>query len=61
MLSTHRHHPPAGATPNTVLKWCRNGELSRLDLERIVERLQQLDPTAQGLHPSQFNGNADQL
>jgi hypothetical protein len=66
--STHRHHSPAGASPsaasgaalstgalpNTTLKWCRNGELSRLDLERIVERLQQLDPTAHALHPSQF-------
>lgn len=60
MLSTHRHHPPAGATPNTVLKWCRNGELSRLDLERIVERLQQLDPTAHTLHASQFTGAGDQ-
>lgn len=63
MPSTHRHHSPAGASPsaasggalpNTALKWCHNGELSRLDLERIVERLQQLDPTAHALHPSHF-------
>jgi hypothetical protein len=42
------HHPlgdPGGAhpagVPSTVLKWCGNGELSALDLERIVQRLQQ--------------------
>jgi hypothetical protein len=44
-----------GAPPSTVLKWCENGELSALDLEKIVERLQQHDPVAQSLDLSHFN------
>lgn len=44
---------PAGV-PSTVLKWCGNGELSALDLERIVQRLQQADPVASSLQPSHF-------
>ena len=40
--------------PSTVLKWCGNGELSALDLERIVQRLRQADPTARSLQPSHF-------
>jgi hypothetical protein len=43
-----------GSLPSTVLKWCGNGELSALDLERIVQRLRQADPTAESLHPSHF-------
>ena len=42
------------AVPSTVLKWCGNGELSALDLERIVERLKQADPMASSLQPSHF-------
>ena len=57
-----RSHPPGDpggvlqpcAVPSTVLKWCGNGELSALDLERIVQRLKQADPVAQALHPSHF-------
>ena len=59
------YHPlgnPGGAhsavvptpVPSTVLKWCGNGELSALDLERIVQRLQQADPMASSLQPSHF-------
>jgi hypothetical protein len=56
------YHPlgdPGGANPavvpSTVLKWCGNGELSALDLERIVQRLQQADPVASSLQPSHFS------
>ena len=57
-----RSHPPGDqggvlqpcAVSSTVLKWCGNGELSALDLERIVQRLKQADPVAQALHPSHF-------
>ncbi|MFM9101179.1 MAG: hypothetical protein ACKOPS_07530 [Cyanobium sp.] len=41
--------------PNTVLKWCGNGELTALDLERIVQRLRQADPVASSLQPSHFS------
>jgi hypothetical protein len=37
------------ATPSTVLKWSSDGELSPLDLQRLVDRLQQTDPVAQEL------------
>lgn len=30
---------------STTLKWCKDGELSQLDLQRILERLCQSDPT----------------
>lgn len=50
------HQSPGGATVSTVLKWCGNGELSALDLQRVVHRLQQADPVAQqALHPSHFS------
>ena len=56
------YHPlgdPGGAhsavVPSTVLKWCGNGELSALDLERIVQRLHQADPVASSLQPSHFS------
>jgi len=56
------YHPlgdPGGAhpavVPSTVLKWCGNGELSALDLERIVQRLRQADPVASSLQPSHFS------
>jgi hypothetical protein len=50
------HHCSGGATASTVLKWCGNGELSALDLQRVVHRLQQVDPVAQeALHPSHFS------
>jgi hypothetical protein len=49
------HHSPGGVTTSTVLKWCGNGELSALDLEQVVQRLQQVDPVAQALHPSHFS------
>lgn len=54
MVTAHSHHCPGGSTPSTVLKWCGNGELSALDLERVVQRLRQVDPVAHGLHPTHF-------
>jgi|GEM_PF-7083081 hypothetical protein len=44
-------HPPH----NTALKWGRDGELSRLDLERILELLTQADPVAEALMSSASN------
>ena len=41
-------HPPH----NTALKWCHDGELSRLDLERILTLLSQTDPVAEALMSS---------
>ena len=38
-------HPPH----NTALKWRHDGELSRLDLERILTLLTQADPVAEAL------------
>lgn len=34
---------------STALKWSSNGELSSLDLQRIVELLTEVDPVAQAL------------
>jgi hypothetical protein len=34
---------------STSLKWCQDGELSKLDLARIVELLSQVDPVAEAL------------
>jgi hypothetical protein len=34
---------------STALKWSSNGELSSLDLQRIVDLLTQVDPVAQAL------------
>ncbi|CAK6691815.1 hypothetical protein VB716_12880 [Synechococcus sp. CCY9201] len=36
---------------STALKWCSNGELSELDLHRILSRLSQVDPVAGPLDP----------
>ncbi|MEB3173072.1 MAG: hypothetical protein VKL97_04340 [Cyanobacteriota bacterium] len=41
---------------HTALKWGRDGELSDLDLQRILERLSAVDPAAEAL--SQHFGNA---
>jgi hypothetical protein len=52
MASDHRQttsqHEPA-TTPSTVLKWSSDGELSALDLQRLVDLLQQTDPVAEAL------------
>jgi hypothetical protein len=37
---------------STALKWASDGELSALDLERIMARLAVVDPALQGLHES---------
>jgi len=34
---------------STALKWASDGELSALDLERIMARLEVVDPALQGL------------
>jgi hypothetical protein len=48
-VSDHPHRHEGAATPSTVLKWSSDGELSPLDLQRLVDRLQQTDPVAQEL------------
>jgi hypothetical protein len=55
----HCHHQElqheGSTTPSTVLKWSSDGELSVLDLQRLVDRLQQTDPVAEALlHASHF-------
>lgn len=40
---------PADPQASTTLKWASDGELSALDLERILERLRAVDPAAQPL------------
>ncbi|MFY8147924.1 MAG: hypothetical protein ACOVNL_01750 [Prochlorococcaceae cyanobacterium] len=49
----HPQERPSSADPHssTALKWCSNGELSELDLHRILSRLSQVDPVAESLHP----------
>ncbi|MCP9928107.1 hypothetical protein [Cyanobium sp. CH-040] len=55
MVSDQPHHHEGAATPSTVLKWSSDGELSAIDLQRLVDRLQQTDPVAEALlHPSHF-------
>jgi hypothetical protein len=34
---------------STALKWCSDGELSPLDLRRIIDLLSQVDPVAEAL------------
>ena len=34
---------------STSLKWCQDGELSKLDLDRILDLLVQSDPVAEAL------------
>ena len=48
--------PPYACTAlaSTSLKWGHDGELSAVDLERILERLAAVDPVAEQLDPSQF-------
>ena len=56
MVSDHPQQQQGAATPSTVLKWSSDGELSALDLQRLVDRLQQTDPVAEALlHASHFN------
>ncbi|MEO1001519.1 MAG: hypothetical protein AAFX65_00230 [Cyanobacteria bacterium J06638_7] len=56
MVSDHPQHHEGAATPSTVLKWSSDGELSPLDLQQLVDRLQRADPVAQELlHPSHFS------
>jgi hypothetical protein len=41
---------------STALKWGRDGELSELDLQRILNLLSQADPVAEALVSSRFKG-----
>ncbi|MCX5967991.1 MAG: hypothetical protein NTV57_10185 [Cyanobacteria bacterium] len=41
---------------STALKWGRDGELSDLDLQRILNLLSQADPVAESLLSSRFEG-----
>ncbi len=49
----HPPERPTSADPDssTALKWCSNGELSELDLHRILSRLSEVDPVAGPLDP----------
>ncbi len=45
---------------STALKWASDGELSALDLNRIMARLAVVDPALQGIHnpgPGRVDGN----
>lgn len=41
---------------STALKWGRDGELSDLDLQRILNLLSQADPVAESLVHSRYEG-----
>jgi hypothetical protein len=41
---------------STALKWGRDGELSDLDLQRILNLLSQVDPVAESLVNSRLEG-----
>ncbi|MCP9810272.1 hypothetical protein KBY58_12625 [Cyanobium sp. HWJ4-Hawea] len=47
MSSFSSHH--CDQLNSTALKWSNDGELSALDLERIMERLTTVDPALQAL------------
>ena len=42
---------PQDAAPSTSLKWGQNGELSPVDLQRVLERLTDPSLTQCSLHP----------
>jgi hypothetical protein len=43
------HHPFTDQLNSTALKWGNDGELSELDLQRILGLLSQADPVAEAL------------
>ncbi len=49
MSSASPSRQPAEPQISTTLKWASDGELSALDLERILARLTAVDPAAQAL------------
>jgi hypothetical protein len=49
MTPASQPQQPAEPQVSTTLKWASDGELSSLDLERILERLCAVDPAAQEL------------
>lgn len=60
-MSALPHRQPApvgqchGPSTSTALKWGQDGELSAVDLERILARLAAVDPVAHQLDASQFS------
>lgn len=44
---------------STALKWSSNGELSSLDLQRILDLLTQVDPVAEALMGDRLRPPAD--
>ncbi len=49
MSAVSPSHQPNEPQASTTLKWASDGELSALDLERILARLSAVDPAARGL------------
>ena len=49
MRSVSPSRQPADPQASTTLKWASDGELSSLDLERVLMRLRAVDPAAQDL------------
>ena len=49
MSAASPSHQPAEPQISTTLKWASDGELSSLDLERILARLRAVDPAAEAL------------
>jgi hypothetical protein len=49
MSSASPSRQPAESQISTTLKWASDGELSALDLERILARLRAVDPAAEAL------------
>jgi len=48
------HHRPTDPLNSTSLKWGQDGELSKLDLDRILDLLSQVDPLAEALIGERF-------
>ncbi|MFZ0409543.1 MAG: hypothetical protein WAM11_15755 [Cyanobium sp.] len=49
------HQPTTDQLNSTALKWGSDGELSDLDLQRILNLLSQADPVAEALVSSRFD------
>ena len=54
--SAAHHGGVSRGSEHTALKWGRDGELSDLDLQRILERLEAVDPAADTLLSHFRNG-----
>jgi hypothetical protein len=49
MHQTGQQHRTSDPLNSTSLKWSQDGELSELDLARILDLLSQVDPVAEAL------------